>query len=70
MSNTAAIILAIVFIVLFIAGIVLVMSFIHKWGIPLSGNISKEDIKKIERRVAKDEKNMQKCTSKLPPRNK
>ena len=29
-----------------------------------------EDIKKIERRVAKDEKNMQKCTSKLPPRNK
>lgn len=58
MSNTAAIILAIVFIVLFIAGIVLVMSFIHKWGIPLSGNISKEDIKKIEKRLDSIESNL------------
>ena len=58
MSNTIALILAITFIIMFVVGIALVISFVHKWGLPLSGHVSKEDIEKIEKRLDSIESNL------------
>ena len=47
-----------------------VRSMLGQRGIKPEELPAAEDIKKVERRVAKDEKNMQKDSKKLPPKEK